>query len=320
MNWFLDSGVSFRLVMTLLHFVWQATILGVVAHIATHCLRNRDPRHAYSLNVAVLVVMVWTVGTFILVGVPIENTATAPVAYATHNLEAGTSTRSAPIRSSTVVMQQAGEVSETAIVMTEERVTIAEWSPKIAHCYVLIVTVMLLRLGRGAWQTHVLRRSAIRVQCQELLDVARNIGLVVTPVIAWCEEITVPIVTGVVRPMILLPAAFVNGVTPHQTEAILAHEMAHIRRFDLPINLLQRIAESVLFFHQAVWFVSRRIDIEREKVADDFALRTGCEPARYADSLLRMVELSSALRQGVEHSGIDSGLSIAASGTHPSEL
>ncbi len=98
------------------------------------------------------------------------------------------------------------------------------------------------------------------------------------------------------EPAILLPAALASGLSPDQLQAILAHELAHIRRFDLMVNLLQRLAEAVLFFHPAVWFVSRLVSIEREVVADDTVLAAGWPRVHYADALVRMAELSSTLR------------------------
>ena len=68
---------------------------------------------------------------------------------------------------------------------------------------------------------------------------------------------------GWLKPAILLPASILGGVSPQQLEAILAHELAHIRRHDYLVNLLQTVAETLLFYHPAVWWVSRRIRIER---------------------------------------------------------
>ncbi len=109
------------------------------------------------------------------------------------------------------------------------------------------------------------------------------------------RRISVPIVVGIVKPAILLPAALASGLAPDQLQSILAHELAHIRRFDLLVNLLQRLAEAVLFFHPAVWFVSRRVSRERELAADDLVLAAGWQPVCYADALVRMAELSRAL-------------------------
>ena len=88
-----------------------------------------------------------------------------------------------------------------------------------------------------------------------------------------------PIVFGVLRPVVLIPASLLSGLTPVQVEAILAHELAHVRRHDYLVNLIQAVIETVLFYHPAVWWVSGRIRSERENCCDDLAIealsRTG---------------------------------------------
>src|SRR4029453_8886762 len=95
--------------------------------------------------------------------------------------------------------------------------------------------------------------------------------------------------------VILLPLACALQLSPAQLEAILAHELAHVRRHDYLLNLIQTAIETLLFFHPAVWWMSRRIRTEREHAADDLALRaTGNNRARYADALAALEELRTA--------------------------
>ncbi len=117
--------------------------------------------------------------------------------------------------------------------------------------------------------------------------------------------------------MILLPAALASGLSLDQLQTIVTHELAHIRRFDLLVNLLQRFVEAMLFFHPAVWYVSRRINIERENATDDMVLSAGFGPVHYADALVRMAELSYALRH---RQPVGQGAALAAAGTNGSEF
>ncbi len=97
----------------------------------------------------------------------------------------------------------------------------------------------------------------------------------------------VPTVIGWLRPVILLPVGLATGLSPERLEAILLHELAHIRRMDYLVNLLQRLVEAVLFYHPAVWFISRRIRIERENCCDDVTLAAcGGDRTLYAEALL----------------------------------
>lgn len=194
-------------------------------------------------------------------------------------------------------------------------------APYVTIAYLACVFVLYTRLVTGVRGGQKLRAAAVSVADADLLAAvarqARRIGLRVAPVVAYCERISVPVVVGIVRPMILVPAALANGLPLDQLEALLAHELAHLRRCDPLVNLLQRLAETLLFFHPAVWYVSRRIQVERENASDDLVLASGWQRVHYADALVRMAELAAALRCG------DAGwraAALAASGRSPSEF
>jgi bla regulator protein BlaR1 len=91
--------------------------------------------------------------------------------------------------------------------------------------------------------------------------------------------------------VVLVPAALVPGMPPHLLEALLAHELGHIKRHDYLVNLLQNLVETLLFYHPAVWWLSRRIRAEREQIADDFAARHLGEPRRLALALSELERL-----------------------------
>ena len=86
-----------------------------------------------------------------------------------------------------------------------------------------------------------------------------------------------------------------DGAFSDQLQAVLLHELAHVRRYDLVANVLQRIVESLLFFHPAVWWLSRRVSLERENACDDLVICADCPPLKYADALLRVAELCAAV-------------------------
>src|SRR6185436_7013290 len=96
------------------------------------------------------------------------------------------------------------------------------------------------------------------------------------------------VVVGWLRPVVLLPVSLISGFTPDQLRAILAHELAHIRRHDFVVNILQRCVESILFYHPAVWWLSKRIRAEREHCCDDTAVRLCGSRKIYAAALLEM--------------------------------
>ena len=100
-----------------------------------------------------------------------------------------------------------------------------------------------------------------------------------------------PTVIGWSKPVILLPATALSGLSAQQLEALLAHELAHVRRNDYVINLLQALIETLLFDHPAVWWLSRRIRIEREHCCDDLAVQVCGDELSYAKALVALEEL-----------------------------
>jgi beta-lactamase regulating signal transducer with metallopeptidase domain len=103
--------------------------------------------------------------------------------------------------------------------------------------------------------------------------------------------VEVPTVIGWLRPVVLLPAATLTGLSTEQMEMILAHELAHVRRNDFFVNLMQAVVETLLFYHPAVWWISHRIRVEREHCCDDVAVSVSGKPLVYARALTRLEEL-----------------------------
>ena len=105
------------------------------------------------------------------------------------------------------------------------------------------------------------------------------------------RELSSPVTAGWWRPVVLVPASLVTSMPPHLLEALLAHELAHVQRHDYLVNLLQNVIESLLFYHPAVWWISRRIRVEREQIADSIAARQLGEPRRLALALSELEKL-----------------------------
>ena len=103
--------------------------------------------------------------------------------------------------------------------------------------------------------------------------------------------IDIPITFGFIRPAVLVPVSALLGLTQEQLEAVLAHELAHVRRGDWLARLLQTLAENLLFYHPAAWWVSRRITIEREFCCDDLASAVCADSFRYAEALAELARI-----------------------------
>jgi S1-C subfamily serine protease len=106
--------------------------------------------------------------------------------------------------------------------------------------------------------------------------------------------VEVPAVVGYLRPLVLLPASAILGLSTSEIEMVLAHELAHVRRHDYLVNLAQTVIEALLFYHPGMWWVSSQIRFERENCCDDIAVALCGTPASYVRALARLEEQRSA--------------------------
>ena len=156
------------------------------------------------------------------------------------------------------------------------------------------VLIFAVRMTWGYRQVSALRRRgrpAGKDLCAVILKLAGRMGIERPIRILMSQAADGPSVIGCLRPAILIPAATLSGLTPEQLEAVLAHELAHIRRYDYLVNLLQMAVETLLFYHPAVWWVSKRIRHERELCCDDSAVQTCGNPLVYARALAGLEKL-----------------------------
>ncbi|MCA1634012.1 MAG: polysaccharide deacetylase family protein [Acidobacteria bacterium] len=156
------------------------------------------------------------------------------------------------------------------------------------------VALCALRVGVGWFSVRRLKSSArpVHGEYREVLAcLARR--LKVTRAARLCQSalVEVPTVVGHLRPLILIPASVFTGLSPEQLEAVLAHELAHVRRYDYLANLLQTVVETLLFYHPAAWWVAGRVRAEREHACDDAAVGATGDVLLYARSLAQMEQL-----------------------------
>lgn len=163
-----------------------------------------------------------------------------------------------------------------------------------ALAYLAGVICFGLRSLRGVTVGWRLRSKARRHVDTVLTDLvsslAVRLGSRLRPAVAYCADVSVPVVSGVIRPMILLPASLATGLSNHELESILLHEVMHLCRRDHLVLVVQRVVETLLFFHPVMWWVSRRLSAERELACDDAVLAAGTKPVCYAESLLKVAQ------------------------------
>jgi len=306
----------------MLHFMWQGAVIAGAATVVAWLFRHHRPtiRHSIylvalalmllSLPATLSVLLVWgtRVGPHALL--PDPNYA-APSAPETDSYVPPVDLPTSPVEVETRVSE-----SDATPTMPPREITAASgepsifgrvptvdyWAPWIVSSYLLGVLLMLGRLLFAVHGGKRLRRDSIPIQDPLLLATIQQQvelwRLRTIPLIAYCDRVAVPVLIGILHPTILLPASLATGLSPEQVRLVIAHELAHLRRYDHVIVVLQRTIESVLFFHPAVWYVSHRLTVEREFCCDDLAVTAEAEgdPADYAESLIRVMELSRRAR------------------------
>jgi len=125
---------------------------------------------------------------------------------------------------------------------------------------------------------------------QRMVRLARRVGVSKPVALLESSLAEVPLVIGMLRPAILIPAGLLTGMPVSQMEAILLHELAHIRRLDYVVNLIESVAESLLFYHPAVWWISGVMRAERENCCDDVVVAAQGDARGYAAALLVLEE------------------------------
>ena len=318
MNLLTDREFCAALVLSLGHFLWQGLVVAVLSAVATRSLKSASVRYA-GLLLAFGVMAISPIVTLVMLAAPARSPSIAPVSPAIRPMAADTlvevpvATRptidgqtdfdptpqkSGPVPESPPAAQRApgGFEGEAEPAVPSADSSWRWFAPLMTDVYLLGVMAMLLRLTVGLWGGWRLRRNSMPVSDGALLEAlaqqAASLGMRFIPMLAYCERVAVPTVIGILKPTILLPLALTSRLSPDQIEAVLTHELAHLRRYDHLVNLAQRFVESLLFFHPAVWWLSHKIRVEREHCCDDLVVACGAMPLDYAKSLLRVAELS----------------------------
>lgn len=292
-----------RLGWTLLHFVWQGTALAALLLVLLFLLRRRSASARYLACCTVLLLMTLCPPiTFLALTPRLSQTALTPggtpgVADPTH----ATAT-AGNVKAATAKAAAAGNatIAFLPIDALPVRPLLERLLPWLVIGWSLGVLLLCLRLVGSSLVVSRLVRRGVRPITGEwearLRRLAGQMRLHRPIRLLESSRVQVPTVIGSVRAIILLPATMLTGLLPQQIEALLAHELAHIRRYDPLINLWQIALETLLFYHPAVWWVSRQARSEREQCCDDLAVQVVEDRAMYARALASLEALRSEAR------------------------
>jgi beta-lactamase regulating signal transducer with metallopeptidase domain len=284
------------LALALLHFLWQGAAIAALAAFAMAAAKRASMR--YGIGVIALAAMLFApVGTFFYLqqsATPANETAEAVAGHSDSHGQIALKQHSR--------MAAGGNNAPGA----------QPWLVWMVEAWFLGVLAFSIRTAGGVLALERLRRQEATtvgddlllrcVKLQELMGVHRFVR--------YCEsaQLDAPAVIGWLRPVVLLPFSALTGLSEAQLEAVIAHELAHIKRYDAFVNLFQVGVESVLFYHPAVWWLSKKIRAERENCCDDAAIAVCGSPLEYARALTLMEEwrATPAMAMAANHGALTS--------------
>ena len=168
------------------------------------------------------------------------------------------------------------------------------WSPLLVLGWLAGVIVLSFRPIMGWRFARKLRSTGLSPAPNQITELTRRLATQLkvhrSVQVMQSAIAQVPMVVGYFKPVILVPASALTNLTVTELESILRHELAHVRRHDALVNFLQTVLETVLFFHPCVWWISRRVRIERENCCDDLAASDPAQAISLAKALLRLEE------------------------------
>jgi protein involved in polysaccharide export with SLBB domain/beta-lactamase regulating signal transducer with metallopeptidase domain len=286
----------------LLHFVWQGLLVASVVGLLLHAIpKTESPKRYWLLVVGLLCMIAMPVATGMLLETPADehqvaspvevgSTALASFPLSTPHAHAAPEALVASPRSSIEWLRS--RLSDRAAV---------EASLRTAAFTIWLVMQVLLngRLMMGGllmWRIRYTATSVSESVQSVAIRLAARFGLRRVPRVFASTKIADAAAVGFFRGTVILPAAWLAQLSPEMIEAVLAHEFAHIRRHDVWINLVQRIVETVFFYHPAVWWLSGQMRIEREHCCDANAV----EATGDSDTFAKTLELAARQRAGIE--------------------
>lgn len=297
------------LAWVLTHTIWQGAMIAGVLWLTLLIVKKSHSHARYlaactallALTVAPVVTgwLIWSpvrmasVDLVTTVRLPGEDSA---LDFETSDEPADVSSRH---ESRTGFTEGATKASQTSSFKFDRRMirsTIDRVAPYLVGGWLVGVIIFAGRLLSSFQAVRRLRTSATRIADGPVLEsfqrLCQRMNLLGRVSLMESVNVPVPAVIGWLRPIILLPLACASGLSVQQLEAVLAHELAHVRRHDYLINILQSFVETVLFYHPAVWWISRMMRTEREYCCDAIAIKLLNNPGLYAGALAELASLT----------------------------
>jgi len=302
-----------RMGWTLLHSLWQIALLAGVYAALMLLLQRRSAATRYVVGCLTLSAMLGlSVSTYVLLPHDTARPTTAHVANApaVANLLVDSTERSAPdnhlAESNALAVEQAAMALDSTARESDKvpagggtlpfdiLPALRSYLPLATATWLAGVLLFSLRPVWGWLYVRRLQRRGLSPLSETLQSagerIRRCLGVNRAVRFARSSLVEVPAVVGYLRPLVLLPASVTTGLSSSEIEMILAHELAHVRRHDYLVNVVQTVIEALLFYHPGMWWVSSQIRRERENCCDDVAVSVCGSRASYVRTLARLAE------------------------------
>ncbi|MBN2173463.1 MAG: M48 family metalloprotease [Bacteroidales bacterium] len=277
---------------TIIHSLWQIVLIGSLLKAGLWVFRKHAPEIRYHLLLAgLLSIVLIAVFTFFKIYDQPSNNASALKTVGNEVFPA----------------TQAFEISEPGVVafdksiLTETRLLIQQNAHLITLFWLIGFLFFSIRFAGGYWFLSRIKKKSIPVNTK-IQILAKNIGskFNLNEFVKVFESVTVkvPIALGYLKPVIILPAGLATSIPFNQLEAILTHEMAHIKRNDFLVNLLKSMLEAVFFYHPVFWWIGKQLDNERENCCDDLTIEL-CKNETSLQEALFNIELHNQKLQHI---------------------
>lgn len=337
----LGGGVLHSIAWTLTHSVWQFTLFAALLALGLRLMRGVTSHIRYGLMSATILVMALTpVATYCVVDSSAESLKQTAQNAATEAATAASRSQIDGTVSFSPVTQNLSYAVECAVVdlppvpidsatpgfganlvgeiTSVTQRLVARWMNVILLGWLIGMSLLSIRPLVG-WRVTRRLRFCSRTSVPDSVAaaatrVAKCLGVGRAVEIAQSSLVDVPTVIGWFKPLVLLPASAVSGMTTEQIEAVVAHELAHVRRHDYVVNLFQLAMETVFFFHPAVWWVSHLMRREREECCDDIAVQMTGDRVGYVKLLVWLEESRNGSAIAVPGAFGSAGLGMSARG------
>ena len=280
MSWLSDE-LTRALGLTLLDSLWQGALVILLCAIVLTVMRGRSAQSRFRVVLAAIIALpVLALISFTAHYEPLDQSVTADSAF--------------PISPNELIFEGATANAAPAGLLERWQAWAEKHAAWVTAAWLIGISLFALRmLGGFYWLYNLKSRASIiqdSVWLNKLQALGEKLSLKTSVVLKESARVSSPVVMGYVRPMIIFPMGLIQGLPTDQVEAILLHELAHIKRHDYLLNLVVSLLQVVFFYHPAYWWLQHQLDQEREFSCDDLVLSQSTSPISLIKALTAVRE------------------------------